>query len=57
MAKAMVMAVPAGEVRQMSSWRECSIEEVCAELLELDELIDIPIYNERKTVKHGLYSG
>lgn len=33
------------------------MEEVCAELLEVDELIDIPIYNERKTVKHGLYSG
>lgn len=48
MVKAMVMAVPAGEVRQMSSWRECSVEEACAELLEVDELIDIPIYNERK---------
>lgn len=53
MVKAKVMALPGGEARQMYSRRELSMEEAGAELLEEDELIDLPIYNEGKNVKNG----
>lgn len=55
MVKAKMMALLGGEARQMYSRRELSIEEAGAELLEEEELIDLPIYNEGKNIKNAFY--